>query len=114
MLIAAQADVNARDSKRCSPLHWAVSKNAHGPVEVLLAAGADVGIEGTVNWLNTHVTPMGMLSFMQRNGATVSVDKPGHSQTKTVAMLRVAEAARQISGSSQHSDGPKELQQGAK
>lgn len=50
VLIAAGADVNARDARGRTALMWASYMGYRDLVEVLLAAGADVRIEDDRDW----------------------------------------------------------------
>lgn len=54
-LIAAGADVNARNNSGDTPLHWAAAENPNiEVVEALLTAGADVNAKDKFGWQPIH------------------------------------------------------------
>jgi ankyrin repeat protein len=65
-LLAAKADVNARDDQSLTPIYYAIEAGSGAAVTALIKAGADVNLP-----LNNGDTPLG---FARRNGTPALVE----------------------------------------
>jgi len=80
LLISGGVDVNAKDEKGNTPLHYAVNASKVDVVQLLVEAGADVNARGNSNRLPLYMAVeednIAIAEYLIAHGADVNADRP--------------------------------------
>ena len=74
MLLVYRAEVNAKDKKGMTPLHWAEQEGHKGMTELLLAYRAEINAKDNNGWTPLHYA----MAYGYKEAAQVLRQQGGH------------------------------------